>query len=465
MTWPRSLEAILKSGDGAAGIDAEALGGGSAAGWRGSGFVLPSPKEAAALRADAMGHFTNPFDLTKEMQSLLQSGRTTLRRRPNQPFSQAMVTELLQPQHDNLRMHLLDLRKLLRTGSGIKDRSGTPTPLMEASKNIAEKEIMAAPYSDDLLESARAVLHKVGTYISVLEKADVAVSLDFDGSASDTNEYAELVANARLLTQEFAQLKKDLHDRATNILGEVQDAVTSTFEPRINKEDAETILSTVDDFLVSSNAVQDALHKLAEVAAEQQRLAGKNIAARAKVYGVVDLPAPPVNSPEKPAEAGREARGDDSASGGGMLYLGPGIAVPDGPDDRGPPRALGARQVSGGARGRSASTATSGSSALRRGTDGSGLDGVAEDGSFKSPRSDKIKKIFGDEAPAHDLEAAAKRVEADPWFLEVDYSPNDIVLTSEGQVKGATLGALMERLTMHNNFGECLQPSLFKLVC
>jgi hypothetical protein len=32
-------------------------------------------------------------------------------------------------------------------------------------------------------------------------------------------------------------------------------------------------------------------------------------------------------------------------------------------------------------------------------------------------------------------------------------------------VKGATLGALMERLTMHNNFGECLQPSLFKLVC
>lgn len=39
-----------------------------------------------------------------------------------------------------------------------------------------------------------------------------------------------------------------------------------------------------------------------------------------------------------------------------------------------------------------------------------------------------------------------------PWFLEPDYMGDDIVIAQDGSVKGATLEALLARLTMHNSF-------------
>ncbi|KAG2189367.1 hypothetical protein INT44_004509 [Umbelopsis vinacea] len=83
---------------------------------------------------------------------------------------------------------------------------------------------------------------------------------------------------------------------------------------------------------------------------------------------------------------------------------------------------------------------------------------------------DKLKKFFGEDAAA-----AAKRRETTigpastvsnvpsaigaptslnapevPWYLGYDYTPNDIVFNMEGQVKGGTLAALVERLTLHD---------------
>ncbi|KAF9184154.1 hypothetical protein BGZ51_003518 [Haplosporangium sp. Z 767] len=57
-------------------------------------------------------------------------------------------------------------------------------------------------------------------------------------------------------------------------------------------------------------------------------------------------------------------------------------------------------------------------------------------------RGDKLKKILGDDAPG--------RSTTQLWFLNYDYQQSDLVLNPEGQVKGGTLPALIERLTLHD---------------
>ncbi|CAO3569491.1 unnamed protein product [Mortierella alpina] len=57
-------------------------------------------------------------------------------------------------------------------------------------------------------------------------------------------------------------------------------------------------------------------------------------------------------------------------------------------------------------------------------------------------RGDKLKKILGDDAPT--------RPAAQTWFLDYDYQRDDLILNAEGQVKGGTLPALIERLTLHD---------------
>ncbi|KAF9402310.1 hypothetical protein BGX21_010595, partial [Mortierella sp. AD011] len=58
-------------------------------------------------------------------------------------------------------------------------------------------------------------------------------------------------------------------------------------------------------------------------------------------------------------------------------------------------------------------------------------------------RGDKLKKILGDDAPN-------SRPSAQYWFLDYDYKRDDLILNAEGQVKGGTLPALIERLTLHD---------------
>jgi hypothetical protein len=75
--------------------------------------------------------------------------------------------------------------------------------------------------------------------------------------------------------------------------------------------------------------------------------------------------------------------------------------------------------------------------------------------SYTSPtkaQSSKLKKFFGDDAPIPEaVAAAAKPVENEkPWFLEYDYGTQEIVFNMEGHVKGGTLPALVERLTLHD---------------
>ncbi|ORY03599.1 ras GEF [Basidiobolus meristosporus CBS 931.73] len=63
-------------------------------------------------------------------------------------------------------------------------------------------------------------------------------------------------------------------------------------------------------------------------------------------------------------------------------------------------------------------------------------------------QKEKLKKFFGDDAPNTVVTKSAS--DERPWYLEYDYAPSDVVFNMEGQVKGGTLVALVERLTLHD---------------
>ncbi|KAF8583321.1 ras GEF [Ramaria rubella] len=70
--------------------------------------------------------------------------------------------------------------------------------------------------------------------------------------------------------------------------------------------------------------------------------------------------------------------------------------------------------------------------------------------SAKSPeRGHKIKAILGHDAPDAYIRNAS--ADAKPWYLRAEHSAKDIWINPEGGVRGGTLPALIERLTMHDN--------------
>lgn len=71
-------------------------------------------------------------------------------------------------------------------------------------------------------------------------------------------------------------------------------------------------------------------------------------------------------------------------------------------------------------------------------------------GSQSKATSRKLQKFFGDDAPAAVAAASKPSVNERMSFLEYDYEPNEIVFNMEGYVKGGTLPALVERLTLHD---------------
>ncbi|CAG8459456.1 56_t:CDS:2, partial [Ambispora leptoticha] len=68
----------------------------------------------------------------------------------------------------------------------------------------------------------------------------------------------------------------------------------------------------------------------------------------------------------------------------------------------------------------------------------------------KSPRDNKkIRNFFGEDSIPTALQTSRQR-EDKPWFLGYDFQENDLIFNMEQSVKGGTLSALVERLTMHD---------------
>ncbi|CAO3631141.1 unnamed protein product [Cunninghamella blakesleeana] len=62
----------------------------------------------------------------------------------------------------------------------------------------------------------------------------------------------------------------------------------------------------------------------------------------------------------------------------------------------------------------------------------------------------KLKKFFGDDVPSTDISGNITQVAERPSYLEYDYDLSDIIFNMEGNVKGGTISALVERLTLHD---------------
>ncbi|KAI8646558.1 ras guanine nucleotide exchange factor domain-containing protein [Parasitella parasitica] len=64
--------------------------------------------------------------------------------------------------------------------------------------------------------------------------------------------------------------------------------------------------------------------------------------------------------------------------------------------------------------------------------------------------SNKLKRFFGDETPLPKSTAAKPTPRERPDYLLYNYGPKEIVFNEQGGVKGGTLPALVERLTLHD---------------
>jgi son of sevenless-like protein len=81
-----------------------------------------------------------------------------------------------------------------------------------------------------------------------------------------------------------------------------------------------------------------------------------------------------------------------------------------------------------------------------------GADAVGKSPPWQNAANSKLAKIFGDEY----ADKLAK--DSQPWYLQANYDPNEILVDPDGTVRGGTLGALVERLTSHDQ----MDPSYSK---
>ncbi|CEH16051.1 Ras1 guanine nucleotide exchange factor [Ceraceosorus bombacis] len=497
-SWARRVQGVLVSGKGTAGIGLELLGGGSAAGWRGSGFVLPDATEAAALRAESMGSFQNPFELTRDAQNALASGKVAMRRRPTQLLNNRVLDERLQSHHDDLNRQLDELARIIQSGGAPQaDRSPRSSQMPFGLKADTAAQRLSRPGIQMLLSQVKFILIRFGTIMTLVEELDVAGVIDVDGPAASEGDEADderrrlmvSVVNARLALHALSSVKQGAYDCSSNLMMDAQDA---SIEPSSTSLDSDLMERMLLHARALSNLMQrqlGLLHDISDIAEEQASESMQSIGARSKVYGTENVHIAVKDGPQSSGEIA----GDE------VMYLGPGLSVPNGPvANRAEPRtpAAGSSKSSMapsvrsgmGMRTRSTSVTTGVSVGSqdsstkflpRRGTDA-----TADSDSLEAARSksaSKMKRFFGDDPlvpppGVSQSEASASKATADsshasstaashtpslvsskpteeiPWFLEPDYAPQDLVFNATGQVKGATLGALMERLTMHNTF-------------
>ncbi|TKY89315.1 hypothetical protein EX895_001846 [Sporisorium graminicola] len=496
--WLRRVEGSFESDMGLNGVGPTSFGSGMAAGWLGNGFVLPSKYETALIKAESKGVRSNPFDQRRETESAVVRGLLTLRRIPEKRLDQQMIRQLQQA--------LAQLESARETAIDAAQKSSTSS----SSSNIAK--------------SVTSILSRFGVLEGLIESIDLAVGLDVDGPnakearSSPINERNTANANkARDLLRRFVVLKQVAYDASCLLLLAVQEHSSHASASTTAGSIASVLQKHGLKLAKLSSAVVKTLEELAQVGEEQLKDASPFLGARASVYGSddgVSLPSTRVFSRkgnhtsnglhEEVEEMARYGRGDHDEPDGEaeFMYLGPVIAVPNGPRSRSASRAttgsttnspvtslapgrMGStsyasssyRQrstsVTTGGSARSMQSYTDGSNRIlsRRGTlvDGNAPGSIDEDGESIRTGSGKLRRLLGDDTPlthtltqdsehsvgtnSTALSTMGRRKEDEvPWFLEPDYMGDDIVIAQDGSVKGATLEALLARLTMHNSF-------------
>lgn len=458
----KRIEAALQSAEGPAGVSKGYLGGGSAAGWRGSGFVLPTAKETAAMQAQT-NYGTNPQDLPQETQSLLLSGKENSRRRPSQQLSEAVLRDTIDPQLDDL-LSLVDrlVRHIRRGGSARTPTMAALSLEEEASGDDDLSPTLEESTAQASLGQLKQIMQRVGTFLALVEDIDMASVLDVDGpsAASDSgaarSSYASLVLSAREGLRRFAGLKQGCHDAGSDLFIQAQEVSKIMAGYSGEPQHSHSLLDSLRIVKQVSVGLVEVAHDIAQIAEEQSRSRLAYIGARSKIYGVDEAMATtsrlfsstsslPSHEPSAgitrhssiagyPHHNGVSSRGAGEGPGGSSSDSHAASATPATSEVNG--QASGSKGqrttsirsgVSTGSpaigRNRSASVTTGGSTGSgatselsklvttgRRGT--TGVDGTTDDdNSFKSPTrtGSKLKKFFGDESVPLQLQQQTSR--------------------------------------------------------
>lgn len=542
--WAKRLEGAIKSNNGMAGVSIDPVnGGGSASGWRGSGFALPTAQELAALRFQPKLSAQDRRNLSSQAQTLLHEGQEKLKRRPGQSLTERFLHDRLDPQLEALVSQIQEIVVLLRGPSAEddEDEDSEDEETLEQSNpdspTIAPEEFDTGDYRNGNgqsprsarpparaldLSTAKKVMRmikqlnlRLGTFIALVEDIDVASVLDVDGppspsrrqgdnndSSSPRSQYLILVSAARRCLGAFLNLKQGCYDISSELLMDTQEISRVLCGFTIDPTTPDRLLKSLRGLKLRSQGMIRTAHQMARLAIEQREshIGHHYIGARSRVYGVEDAMSASADlfrpsSVSTPSGESSSASLSQTASSSLATSQSRSVSrgLPTGVTNKaGPlPRLTTNLNSSGGYsrnRDRSASVTTGGSTGTsasgggdpamsrvagsRRGTD---LDSSVEDDGVKPPvtarsgGSSKLRKIFGEDAtnaassssPALPLSASqssavpsgVKQEEERPWFLDHDYSPDDIVFTDDGKtVKGGTLHALVVRLTLYDGF-------------
>lgn len=493
--WMKSLHATLRSAPRESGVSHELMGGGSAAGLRGNGFSQPSAHEAAAVRLWEAKTLVG----TIEAKRLVARGLQKKNRRPNQMLNAAYVQDALRPQLDDTLTLLGSILQGLNREES-EENGPTPTPKCRAQfhvngqiDDVAQKGngcLSVGKHDnwcdvDKVLSEVHLMSVRTGTFLALLEDVDCAAVLDVDGempeshSPSLSRAWMPLIDSARQGLQTLAGLKQAAHDVTSAVMMDAQDVEPSGRGTERLRDSTQLLQSIAEELF-------QVLLDLAHVSEEQSRLQSPSIGARSRVYGVEEaLPfvrkvfAPPTPSVSslgdehvRPTPQNDQATPHTNAAGAKTKAattrhrsMSTGMAPAGGVMAQPPPNSMG-QSIRRALTKRSTATPEDES------------DDKGDTDSLQSAsRSLRLKKFFGEDAPTaaasqrslpaslhregREAEATqgqplppppVKKTDDTPWFLTPDYASEDIVLAADGQVKGATLPALLERLTTHDSF-------------
>ncbi|CAO1634614.1 unnamed protein product [Parajaminaea phylloscopi] len=493
LPWHKSVEAVLRSANGNAGISHESLGGGSAAGWKGNGFVV--------LPAEGDSNLRGSGDSTPERSGQDASLAREVARQGASQYPAQLLTELhLQT---SVEPHLIDalsrldalVARLDAGGSSEHPDSaanGDQTPEYTKSRHLNGETsqlreglsvAQSGQMEDQVMHQVVDLLTRLGTFLSLIEDVNFAASLDVDGPPApfsdakiDHRDWESLALSARDGLQRYSGLKQGVYDASSKLLIEAQGASA----PASKSEDVTNAFAAVKQ---SAVALQSSVKEmfgvaidLAQIAEEQKirqlpfigarfRVDGADVASSAgtrdsgPAFGVNGGPGADVTSPSFE----HSQRGKSTLSVQPFRDRSASVATGHSAPEQGQGKRVAPGQQSG-----------LGTRLARRyteGEEGSSLDGEPAKAAGARSTSSKLKKFFGEDSSvaasrvssipsstptavsASLPEARRTKTEVEtPSYLQPDYRSEDIVFTAEGQVKGATLPALVERLTMHNSF-------------
>lgn len=320
--WPIRLCGVLLPGKGPRGIDPHTLSGGAAAGWRGNGFVKPHSdmKASPGTGSESPSHQVRGGSA----QLLELSG----------PIAEAVSSGSRDVQN-----HLADLGKMASrlAGNGLissaTEANGSCIPAPDHSTaSPADNARTSEITTSTMLDTVHSALARAGSFVTLIEDVDLASSFNVNSHEEDSDAISH---KASTLMASFIQLKQDLYDGMTYVFADSQEAINTAnlqSEGPLNSDAAARLAHASSSLASVVASTTETLQELASLANEEARDRVPQRGTRARLRS--ESQTPPALAPATHPAPERKVAPivmPKSATHDGMMYLGPGVVVPDGP--------------------------------------------------------------------------------------------------------------------------------------